>query len=65
MEKFIGDKTHVILARHGQTEWNRHKMLMGRTDEPLTEEGFSQAEALAERLKDFMMDPFVKTLAQR
>jgi broad specificity phosphatase PhoE len=53
MEKFIGDKTHVILARHGQTEWNRHKMLMGRTDEPLTEEGFNQAEALAERLKDF------------
>ena len=61
MEKFISDKTHVILARHGQTEWNRHKMLMGRTDEPLTEEGFSQAEALAEWLKDFGITTIVSS----
>lgn len=61
MEKFICDKTHVILARHGQTEWNRHKMLMGRTDEPLTEEGFSQAEALAEQLKDFGITTIVSS----
>jgi hypothetical protein len=61
MEKFISDKTHVILARHGQTEWNRHKMLMGRTDEPLTEEGFSQAEALAQRLKDFGITTIVSS----
>lgn len=61
MEKFIRDKTHVILARHGQTEWNRHKMLMGRIDQPLTEEGFSQAEALAEQLKDFGITTIVSS----
>ena len=61
MEKFIPDKTHVILARHGQTEWNRHKMLMGRIDQPLTEEGFSQAEALAEQLKDFGITTIVSS----
>ena len=61
MEKFIGDKTHVILARHGQTEWNRHKRLMGSTDEPLTDEGFRQAEALAEWLKDFGITTIVSS----
>lgn len=56
MEKFIGDKTHVILARHGQTEWNRHKMLMGRTDEGrLISE--LQAEARARGTRYFLETP--------
>ncbi len=40
----------IILARHGQTEWNQEMRFQGRTDTPLTEAGKSQAKSLAKRL---------------
>ncbi len=40
----------VILARHGQTEWNKTYRFQGKTNVQLTEEGKLQAKALAKRL---------------
>lgn len=46
----------IILARHGQTEWNMQFRFQGRTDTKLTDEGKRQAHALAERLSSCPLD---------
>ena len=43
----------VILARHGQTEWNKERRFQGRTNVQLTEEGKRQAYSLALRLESW------------
>ncbi|MEZ4360705.1 MAG: histidine phosphatase family protein [Kofleriaceae bacterium] len=40
----------LLLARHGETEWNALGKLQGHTDIPLNEAGRAQARALAEAL---------------
>ncbi len=42
--------THIILVRHGQTEWNRVERFRGRADVPLNETGLAQAEATGRRV---------------
>ncbi len=37
----------VVIARHGETEWNRKSLREGRRDSPLTEVGLSQSVLLA------------------
>lgn len=37
----------ILIARHGETEWNMAGRLQGRLDSPLTEVGRQQAEAMA------------------
>ncbi len=44
--------TLIMLARHGQTAWNRQRIFRGRTDVPLTETGVQQARALARRVAE-------------
>ena len=46
----------IILARHGQTEWNKQARFQGRTNIQLTETGKSQAHSLAERLSSWPID---------
>ncbi len=46
----------LLLVRHGETESNTNKILMGWTDELLNEKGLRQAEKLALRLKDEKID---------
>ena len=41
---------HVILARHGETEWNIAGRAQGRADSPLTAAGIEQARALGRTL---------------
>ena len=41
---------HLILVRHGQTEWNAQRRYQGQSDVPLSELGRRQAELVAERL---------------
>lgn len=46
----------LILARHGQTEWNKSYRFQGRTDVNLTDEGKRQAGLLALRLRSWPPD---------
>jgi len=41
----------ILLARHGETDWNRDGRLQGWSDPPLNAAGRAQARALAERLR--------------
>ncbi len=42
--------TRIILARHGETDWNLERRWQGHSDRALNETGRAQAEELAERL---------------
>jgi broad specificity phosphatase PhoE len=42
--------TRILLARHGETDWNHTGRWQGHADPPLNELGRRQAAALAERL---------------
>ena len=46
----------LLLARHGETEWNRLGRYQGHADIPLNEVGSRQAHALAERLAGEKID---------
>ena len=46
----------IILARHGQTEWNLQYRFQGRTNVKLTETGKCQAQALASRLSSWSVE---------
>jgi broad specificity phosphatase PhoE len=46
----LASVTHLILARHGETDWNAERRFQGHADPPLNDTGRAQAEALAERL---------------
>lgn len=48
--------TTLLLARHGESDWNRARRWQGFADRPLTERGRAQAAALAERLGKFPLD---------
>ena len=50
------EKTHIIVVRHGETEWNRDKIFQGQLDSPLSELGIKQAQAVAHALKDETID---------
>ena len=44
--------TTLLLARHGETDWNREGRFQGHADPPLNERGREQARLLAELLAD-------------
>ena len=48
--------TQIILARHGETEWNVAEVFRGRIDIELNETGMKQAELLAEHLSGLKID---------
>lgn len=54
-------KNKVYFVRHGETEWNADKRVQGSGDSPLTEKGISQAEQLAEKLKNHKFDLIVSS----
>lgn len=43
---------NILLARHGETPWNKEGRYQGHTDVPLSEVGEGQAKALGKRLED-------------
>jgi phosphoserine phosphatase len=48
--------TTLLLARHGQSDWNAERRWQGHADRPLSERGRSQADALAQRLAEVDLD---------
>jgi broad specificity phosphatase PhoE len=48
--------TTLLLARHGESDWNAELRWQGHADRPLTARGRAQARALAERLADIDLD---------
>jgi broad specificity phosphatase PhoE len=47
---------HLMLVRHGETEWNVQRRFQGQTDVPLSDFGKWQAELIAGRLKSQKID---------
>ena len=47
---------HLMLVRHGETEWNLQRRYQGQSDVPLSEFGQRQAELIAERLARHTID---------
>lgn len=47
---------NLYLARHGETDWNKQKLLMGQIDIPLNQTGEKQAELLRDKLKSVNFD---------
>ncbi len=48
--------TTILLARHGETDWNRTGRFQGHADPPLNDAGRAQARELADRLRDTPFD---------
>lgn len=49
-------RTSILLARHGETDWNLERRVQGHTDRSLNERGLEQARALAESLAGERLD---------
>ena len=48
--------TTILLARHGETDWNSERRWQGHADQPLNDVGRAQARELAETLADRAID---------
>ncbi len=46
----------IILARHGETDYNKNKMVQGHTDIPLNEEGIHQGIAAGKKIEGYDID---------
>src|SRR6185437_7371482 len=46
----------ILVARHGETDWNREQRWQGWADPPLNETGRAQARQLAEELRGVPFD---------
>lgn len=47
---------HLVIFRHGQSEWNLQNKFTGWVDVDLTEKGIQEAKAAGEKLKGFKFD---------
>lgn len=57
--------TTILLARHGESDWNRVRRWQGFADRPLTERGREQATALADRLAHIELSAIYASDLQR
>jgi len=57
--------TTILLARHGETDWNRDGIWQGWADPPLNDTGRAQANELAVQLRDVPFDAVYSSDLQR
>ncbi len=57
--------TTLLLARHGQSDWNATRRWQGFADRPLTARGREEARALADRLAGLALDAVYSSDLQR
>ena len=57
--------TTILLARHGETDWNRNGIWQGWADPPLNATGRAQAGELAEQLRHVPFDAVYSSDLQR
>ena len=57
--------TEIILARHGETEWNITEVFRGRIDVELNETGIEQAGLLAEYLREVKIEAIYSSPLKR
>lgn len=55
----------LYVTRHGQTDWNRQRKVLGRTDIPLDSVGLAQAELLAQKLTNSNIDLIISSPLKR
>ena len=55
----------LYITRHGQTDWNVSKKVMGRRDEPLNEKGLLQASETRDNLLNTDIDLIICSPLQR
>ena len=55
-----GNLTTLILARHGESEWNRAGRIQGQVNSPLTDLGISQAIAISDYLSGIFLNQKLK-----
>ncbi len=46
----------IWITRHGQTRFNKQRLMQGRTDEPLNDTGILQAKAARKKIGDIKFD---------
>ena len=51
---------HLIITRHGQSQWNLENRFTGWEDVDLTDEGVAEAKRAGELIKDFTIDAFIR-----
>jgi broad specificity phosphatase PhoE len=56
MAGYLSRVTTILLARHGETDWNREHRWQGHADPPLNDRGRAQAGELARRLVRIRLD---------
>ena len=59
------DENCLLLARHGETDWNAMKIIQGQQDRPLNRKGFEQRKNLFFLLNPIALDRIVCSTLQR
>ena len=63
-ELAVGENT-LIVARHGETDWNREKRMLGHTDMEINEVGRKQAEGLIGLMEKEKIDVVISSPLKR
>ena len=57
--------SHLLLLRHGESDFNMHNLFTGLHDAPLTQKGKGQAVVMAEAIKDLRPDVAYTSMLSR
>ena len=50
--------SHLVLVRHGQSEWNAKNLFTGWKNPGLTKKGLEEARITGEKIKEQKLEPF-------